>query len=128
MILTFIINPKNKQPIYEQLIHQLRHQIATGALTASQPIPSVRQLSIGLGVNPNTIQKAYRQMEQEGLIYTVTGKGSFITDDTASFIQKQRKAQLNTLSQEMKKAREIGVPLPDIQKRLLFIYKEEKPC
>lgn len=124
----FFINPKNKTPIYEQLVQQLRHQIATGLLMPSEPIPSVRQLSIELGVNPNTIQKAYRQMEQEGLIYTVSGKGSFVTDETERLIQKQRTDQLNVLTQNMEKAREIGITLEDIQKRLLLIYKEELPC
>lgn len=124
----FFINPKNKTPIYEQLVQQLRHQIATGLLMPSEPIPSVRQLSIELGVNPNTIQKAYRQMEQEGLIYTVSGKGSFVTDETERLIQKQRTDQLNVLAQNMQRAREIGIMLEDIQKRLLLIYKEELPC
>lgn len=124
----FFINPKNKTPIYEQLVQQLRHQIATGLLMPSEPIPSVRQLSIELGVNPNTIQKAYRQMEQEGLIYTVSGKGSFVTDETERLIQKQRTDQLNVLTQNMERAREIGIMLEDIQKRLLLIYKEELPC
>lgn len=124
----FFINPKNKTPIYEQLVQQLRHQIATGLLMPSEPIPSVRQLSIELGVNPNTIQKAYRQMEQEGLIYTVSGKGSFVTDETERLIQKQRTDQLNVLTQNMQRAREIGIMLEDIQKRLLLIYKEELPC
>ncbi|MDD3334838.1 MAG: GntR family transcriptional regulator [Eubacteriales bacterium] len=118
----FMINPKNKTPIYEQLIQQLRHQIATGALAGGEPISSVRQLSIDLGVNPNTIQKAYRQMEQEGLIYTVSGKGSFITDEITPLIEKQRADQLAVLTKELEKARDIGIPLEDVQKRLMLIY------
>lgn len=124
----FIVNPRNKTPIYEQLVDQLRQQIASGVLCADEMLPSMRQLSIELGINPNTIQKAYRQMEQEGLIYTVSGRGCFVTDDVAAFMQKQKKARLDALVREAARAREMGVTAEEIQAALRDVYKEEKPC
>ena len=56
----FLLNPQSKLPLYEQLVEQLRKQIVLGNAAPGSPLPSVRQLSVELGVNPNTIQKAYR--------------------------------------------------------------------
>ena len=67
----FLLNPQSKLPLYEQLVEQLRKQIVLGNAAPGSPLPSVRQLSVELGVNPNTIQKAYREMEQEGLIVSL---------------------------------------------------------
>ena len=70
----FLVNPKSKQPIYEQLVEQLRRQLILGGIKAGAPLPSVRQLAMELGINPNTIQKAYRRMEAEGMILSVPGR------------------------------------------------------
>ena len=80
----FLLNPQSKLPLYEQLVEQLRKQIVLGNAAPGSPLPSVRQLSVELGVNPNTIQKAYREMEQEGLIVSLPGRGSFVTSDVAT--------------------------------------------
>ena len=76
----FLLNPQSKLPLYEQLVEQLRKQIVLGNAAPGSPLPSVRQLSVELGVNPNTIQKAYREMEQSGMIETIRGKGTFMAD------------------------------------------------
>ena len=76
----FLVNPRSKQPLYEQLVEQLRRQIVLGGMKAGAAMPSVRQLATELGINPNTIQKAYRRMEEEGMILSVPGKGSFVSD------------------------------------------------
>ena len=76
----FLLNPQSKLPLYEQLVEQLRKQIVLGNADPGSPLPSVRQLSVELGVNPNTIQKAYREMEQSGMIETIRGKGTFMAD------------------------------------------------
>ena len=71
----FLVNPKSKQPLYEQLVDQLRRQLILGAVKAGAPMPSVRQLASELGINPNTIQKAYRCMEDEGMIESTWSQG-----------------------------------------------------
>ena len=105
----FVIDPRDKSPIYEQLIRQIRWQIAMGFLSPDEPLPSVRQLSSELGINPNTIQKAYRQMEQEGLIYSRPGRGSFVTAAIAEEQEKQRRERLRKLREDLRAAQEIGV-------------------
>lgn len=110
----FVIDPRSKAPLYEQLAQQLRWQIAMGFLSPDEPLPSVRQLSGELGINPNTIQKAYRQMEQEGLIYSRAGKGNFVTPAVDEQRMKQQTDQIRALQSEIGKAKEMGIPEEEI--------------
>ncbi|MEG0035342.1 MAG: GntR family transcriptional regulator [Oscillospiraceae bacterium] len=74
----FTINYRDSRPIYEQVKDSLRRSIITGVIVAEEKIPSVRDLAGQLAINPNTIQRAYRELENEGYIYSVPGKGSFV--------------------------------------------------
>ena len=71
------LNYRDSRPIYEQIRDGLRKLIVTGALAADEKLPSVRALAAQLAINPNTIQRAYRELEQEGWLVSVPGKGSF---------------------------------------------------
>ena len=71
----FQINIFNRKPIYEQLIDQTERLILTGILTEEEQLPSVRSLSVELSVNPNTIQKAYAELDRRGLTYVIPGRG-----------------------------------------------------
>ena len=71
------LNYRDSRPIYEQIKDGLRKLIVTGALRTGEKLPSVRALATQLSINPNTIQRAYRELESEGFIYSVAGKGSF---------------------------------------------------
>lgn len=74
----FFINGSSKEAIYEQLKKQIIELIAIQVLQPNDKLPSIRALAIQLGVNPNTVAKAYQQLEEEGLIYSLSGKGCFI--------------------------------------------------
>ena len=78
---TFFIDPGNARPIYLQIMDEVRRALVIGALSSNDPLPSVRQLSIDLHVNPNTVRKAYRELEHEGLVYMRRGEGTFISPD-----------------------------------------------
>lgn len=71
------LNYRDAKPIYEQIKDGLRRLILSNAIGQDEKLPSVRELAGQLAINPNTIQKAYRELEQEGYIYTVSGRGSF---------------------------------------------------
>ena len=124
----FLLNPQSKLPLYEQLVEQLRKQIVLGNDAPGSPLPSVRQLSVGLGVNPNTIQKAYREMEQEGLIVSLPGRGSFVTSDVARMQERQRAAELANLEKALRLCREIGISYTSVQALTNKVYKEESSC
>ena len=74
------INLQSGFPLYQQLKRSFHRMAALGIIKAHEQLPPVRQLATELGINPNTVQKAYRELEQEGLIYSVTGKGNFLSD------------------------------------------------
>ena len=69
---------RDVRPIYAQIAEGFREQITTGVLRPGDKLPSVRELASGLAINPNTIQRSYRQLEMEGWIVTVPGKGCFV--------------------------------------------------
>lgn len=71
------LNYRDARPIYEQIKDELRRLIISGALGGDERLPSVRDMAANLAINPNTIQRAYRELEMEGYIYTVSGKGSY---------------------------------------------------
>ncbi|WP_335872453.1 GntR family transcriptional regulator [Bacillus sp. 2205SS5-2] len=88
----FDIDIRSRKPIYEQLVDKIKEFIISGVLTPDEKLPSVRHLSKELTVNPNTIQKAYRELEREGYLYSQPGKGSFVAPLPDSL--QQRKLQL----------------------------------
>lgn len=75
-----ILDYQDRRPLYEQIVEKFRTLILKGALPPGSRLSSVRQLALELSINPNTIQRAYMELEQEGLIYPVKGKGNFVAD------------------------------------------------
>ena len=75
-----VIDYRDKRPLYEQVAEKLAELIICGALESNAKIPSVRSLAVELSINPNTIQRAYTQLEQDGYIYTIVGRGNYVTD------------------------------------------------
>lgn len=84
------LNYRDSRPIYEQIRDGLRKLIVTGALSADEKLPSVRALAAQLAINPNTIQRAYAQLERQGYIYSVKGKGSFVAAESRIRVQMVR--------------------------------------
>lgn len=76
------LNYRDSKPIYEQIKDGLRRLVITGSIAKDEKLPSVRELASELAINPNTIQRAYRELETEGYIYTVSGKGSFAAEQS----------------------------------------------
>ncbi|WP_066192666.1 MULTISPECIES: GntR family transcriptional regulator [Gracilibacillus] len=75
----FELDLRSRQPIYEQLVDKFKQLIMSEVLQQDEQLPSVRSLAQDLSINPNTIQKAYRELEAQGYIYSVKGKGSFVS-------------------------------------------------
>ena len=98
------LNYRDSRPIYEQIRDGLRKLIVTGAMQPDEKLPSVRELAQQLSINPNTIQRAYNELESEGYIYSVPGKGSFASGDTGAEERRKQEllAQLRELTAELK--------------------------
>ena len=98
------LNSRDSRPIYEQIMDNLRRLIISGGMAPGDRLPSVRELAAQLTINPNTIQRAYRELETEGYICSVPGRGSFVSKTDAAV--EQRKAELlekfNALVRELR--------------------------
>ena len=100
----FLIDVQSKTPIFEQLKKQILEFISIQVLSPNDKLPSVRSLASQLGVNPNTVAKAYQELETQGYIYTVKGKGCFISDnDTDAQILLEKMKEFKDKVKEMKK-------------------------
>ncbi|MBQ9699298.1 MAG: GntR family transcriptional regulator [Lachnospiraceae bacterium] len=93
----FQIDSFSRVPVYEQLINQVEEFVLKDILAADSQIPSVRNLSATLAINPNTIQKAYSELDRTGIIYSVPGKGCFITKDAKHILSEKKKEGLSSL-------------------------------
>ena len=119
-----IIDYKDTRPIYEQVAGKFKALILKGALQADEQMPSVRSLAMELSINPNTIQKAYAQLEREGFIYTVKGRGNF-NAGTEKLLEEKRKSCLDEILKRIKEVMEYGVTGGKIQvkcKNLIRFY------
>ena len=110
-------NPSSGVPIYLQLMEQIRHAIATGALRPGEQLPGIRPLAEELVINPNTVAKAYRELEHEGVVELRQGAGAFVTDNAPSKkdAEKLRAAQA-AVAVTVEKLRERGVADDDIRR------------
>lgn len=92
--MNFTCDAASRQPIYRQLMEQIRAGVATGRLSAGERLPSVRRLSRELVVNPNTVARAYTELEREGLLHTRQGLGVFVAERQAELTKKARRERL----------------------------------
>ena len=93
------LNYRDTRPIYEQVKDDLRRLVISGAIREGEKIPSVRELAVRLSINPNTIQRAYRDLEQEGYTYMISGKGSFAAP--LKEVSAQRKEEVGSVFEEV---------------------------
>ena len=108
------LNYRDSRPIYEQIKDGLRKLIVTSALAADDKLPSVRSLATQLSINPNTIQRAYNELESEGYIYSVPGKGSFAAGNAGA--DEARRRELKDKVRELvAELRYLGVSQEELQ-------------
>lgn len=116
-----LLDYRDKRPIYEQMVEKLENLITSGGLEALTKMPSVRSLAMEFSVNPNTVQRAYAQLEQDGYLYTVSGRGSFVTAPEEWRENKQAKV-LREWQTVTRQAREAGIPKERLFQELGGIY------
>lgn len=102
------INYRDPHPIYEQIQSELRRLMLTGALPPGSRLPSVRELAGQLAINPNTIQRAYRELEADGYILSVAGKGSFVAQ-VDQIAEQQKKQAVGAFLAAAQRLRALGL-------------------
>lgn len=120
----FQLDFRDHRPIYEQIKEKLKELIISGALAEGEKIPSVRELASSLAINPNTIQKAYKDLESDGYIYSVRAKGSFVAP-MSHMAQDDKKEELfSSLEELVREMAFLKINSDEIIKKINDIYKE----
>ena len=104
-------------PIYEQIKKEIKRNISLVIFKAHEPLPSIRDLASELIINPNTVARAYRELEMEGFIYTKKGKGCYVSNISSSLIKKERMEILNKIFDEaIRETKDFNLELNEIKK------------
>jgi len=104
-------------PIYEQIKKQIKSQILLGDLKDNEPLPSIRDLATMLIINPNTVARAYRELEMEGFIYTRKGKGCYVSGDSSTLIEEERiKIMDQIIDEAIEEAKKFDLDLNEIKR------------
>jgi GntR family transcriptional regulator len=121
-----IISNASPDPIYEQISRQIKAQILSGDLSEGEALPSIRRLAQDLQISVITTKRAYDELEREGFINTVGGKGTFVAVQNQELLrEKKMKIVEDKLAEAVSEARLLGIDLDQIQNMLLLLYQEE---
>jgi GntR family transcriptional regulator len=124
--LNLFINAGSSQPIYDQIVEQLKNLILHGVLVAGDALPSMRLLAKELRVSVITTKRAYEELEREGFIITVIGKGSFVAGGNLSFLKEEIFREIEThLGRAVELAKKANVSFKELQETLAVYYKGE---
>jgi GntR family transcriptional regulator len=120
-----IISNSSKEPIYGQIYAQIKKLILTGELQEGQLLPSMRQLAKDLEISVITTKRAYEELEKNGFIYSIVGKGSFVAEQNMEMM-KERKMKVieEKLSMAIQNGKEMGLSLTELKEMLTLLYTE----
>ena len=117
------INTRDPRPIYLQIKESLIRLILSGVMRTDEKLPSVRELAGSLAINPNTIQRAYRELESEGFIYSVTGRGSYVAA-LSEIDQGRRAAKLAEFKAAARELLNLGTSRAELETMLAALEQE----
>src|SRR5690554_5170679 len=124
--MNILISNSSDKPIYEQITIQLKQMIISGELATGDQLPSMRMLAKELRISVITTKRAYEDLERDGFIYTVMGKGSFIADKNMEFVrEEQLRIVEEHLTMAVEGAKAGGIALEELQEIMRMIYEEE---
>ena len=111
------VDPSDNTPVYEQITTQVKYAIATGAQRPGEPLPSVRQLAVEILVNPNTVARAYRELQREGIVCIRRGLGLFVSEEAPRICRRDRKDIVSTkIAQALREAVQAELGPEEIEK------------
>ncbi len=125
LILNIIISNSSGEPIYEQIANQIKNQIIAGDIEEGYALPSIRNLAGELKISVITTKRAYEELEKEGYIYTMQGKGSFVSEQNKELIREKRmKAIEEKLQEVIEESSYLNLSIEDIKEMLDVLYDE----
>ncbi len=108
----------SRTSIYEQIINEFEKYVALGILKPNEQIPSIRELASSLGINPNTVRKAYQELENKGVIHTISTKGTFISSDTSTIINNKINKEISIIKEKIQELEKLGLTKEEILNKL----------
>lgn len=120
------IDVMSRVPVYEQIVEQTKKFILTGILNDNDQIPTVRQLSAQLSLNPNTIAKAVKELDKQGLIYSLPGRGCFISPEAKNILQNEKRQGLTGFEEQIKELALSGIEKEELHKLIDTVFGKVK--
>ena len=122
-----IISNSSPDPIYEQITKQVKSQIISGDLAEGEPLPSIRKLALELQISVITTKRAYDELEREGFINTVAGKGTFVAVQNKELLhEKKMKIVEEKLAEAVSEAKMLGIGVESLYEMLTLLYTEDR--
>jgi GntR family transcriptional regulator len=117
MPVVLTVDPRSGVPIYLQVIEQVKRSVAVGVLAAGEQLPTVKQLALDLTINPNTVAKAYRELERDGVIETAPGRGSFVRTNGVAETTKAAATDVarDALTSAIREGKSVGLSADEIR-------------
>lgn len=112
------IDYQSRTPIYEQIVLEIERYVVLGIYKPKQQIESIRELTTSLDINPNTVKKAYDELERRGTINTISTKGTFIADDTKKLLKSKIDEKISKIQEELKELEKLGVSKEEVMKKI----------
>ena len=113
-----VIDYQSRTPIYEQIVFEVERYVVLGIYKPKQQIESIRELATSLGINPNTVKKAYDELERRGTITTISTKGTFISENTKSLIKNKIDEKFKIIQEEIKELEKLGLSKEEILNKI----------
>ena len=120
------VDLKSRKPIYEQIVDNIKTLVLSGVLAPDEQLPAVRKLAVDLAINPNTIQKAYAILEAQSIVYSIPGRGSFVSGEVQSLLIVRRGEILERLEEILRDAKNLSISREDVLKAVEKVYSAVK--
>lgn len=121
-----VIQPQGTLAIYEQIVNQLKNAVVTGELSAGEALPSIRALAGELGVSVITTKRAYEELEKEGLIRSVAGKGFYACEYNTDYLKEKQLVMIEKrLAEIIREARQAGLDCAEVKEMVEALYSED---
>ncbi len=118
-----VIDYKDRRPIYEQVVERFQELIVKGVMKPGEQMPSVRSMAMELSINPNTIQRAYAELERRGFTYTIKGRGSFVSV-REDFLEYKQKEVLQCFRKDVEDARDLQIEKKTLTEMIDSCYEK----
>lgn len=120
-----IIDKISRKPIYEQLMEGIGREIAIGLIKENEQLPSIRELSEQLGINPNTVQKALMELDRLGVVISVPGRGVFVREGAGDAIRRYMRKYLTAMEENAVALAKAGIPMEEVVEMIRRAYEYE---